>query len=95
VVEHYLDTIKRPILAIFSSLYFSFATISKLLISLDNINVLMPSLVIFKNPEFFIRVTSRVQVFKTTARVVPVLPRRKQAADDWLPQSCSAVMGRR
>ena len=39
VVEHYLDTIKRPILAIFSSLYFPFATIAEPLISLVLINI--------------------------------------------------------
>ena len=62
VVEHYLDTIKRLILAIFSSLYFPFATIEKPLMLLDKSNVSMSSLAISKNLEFLIRVTSRVQV---------------------------------
>jgi len=34
VVEHYLDTIKRPTLAVFSSFLFSFAIIAEPLISL-------------------------------------------------------------
>jgi hypothetical protein len=38
VVEHYLDTIKRPTLAIFSSFLFSFAIIVEPLISLIDSN---------------------------------------------------------
>ena len=71
VVEHYLDTIKMPILAIFSCLYFPFAIIARPFISLNNYNVLMASLVISKNPEFFIWVTSRVQVLAVKRKITP------------------------
>jgi hypothetical protein len=54
---------KTPILAIFSSFYFPFATIAKPLISLVIIRISMSSLVVSQNPKVFIRVTSRVQVF--------------------------------
>jgi len=39
VVEHYLDTIKTPVLAIFSSFLFSFETIAELLIALMIVSV--------------------------------------------------------
>jgi hypothetical protein len=38
-VEHYLDTIKRPTLAIFSGFLFPFAIIAEQLISLVDFNV--------------------------------------------------------
>jgi hypothetical protein len=67
VVEHYLDTIKRPVLAIFSRFLFFFETIEEQLISLMIVNVLMLSHVISQNPKNFFRVTSRVQVFEISS----------------------------
>jgi hypothetical protein len=55
---------KTPILAIFIRFYPPFAIIAELLISLGDCDVLLLSLVLPQNPIFFIRVTSRVQVFR-------------------------------
>jgi len=60
---------KTPILAIFSSFYFPFATIAKPLISLVIIRISMSSLVVSQNPNFFIRVTSRVQVLAVKHKI--------------------------
>jgi hypothetical protein len=59
---------KRRILAIFSQFLFLFENIARPLISLVIINVSMLSLIILKNPNFFIRVTSRVQVLTVMER---------------------------
>ena len=53
---------KSPVLAIFSSFLFPFATIAEPLILLVIINVLTLSHVISQNPKKIFRVISRVQV---------------------------------
>ena len=59
---------KPRILAIFSRFLFPFVNIAEPLISLAILYVSMLSLVISKNPTFFNRVTSRVQVFLVPLR---------------------------
>ena len=52
VVEHYLDTIKRPFLAIFSAFKFPLETIAEPLISLVIIHFSLLTRVFSQNPKF-------------------------------------------